>query len=111
MANVDYVEVSGASSLNDVVSAVSDVLGAAVLDGPQPWMAPDDRTRVGVSPDPEDAGTVLVEIYYAGGLAARRRCAQSIFDALVARTRWGLLLTSDDAPGEGVVAERVRSAA
>ncbi|MGO4202953.1 hypothetical protein AB4Z09_14625 [Rhodococcus sp. TAF43] len=68
-------------------------------------MNPDDRTRVDIYGD-SDSDETLVAIRYLGELAPRRERAKRVFDALARQTNWSLLLTSDDEPGDGIVARR-----
>lgn len=111
MANLDYVEATGPASVEEVAGLVAEILGADVLDGRHPWMNPDERTRVDVYTDPDSSDTTLVAVRYLGELGPRRERAQKVFDAFAKQTNWSLLLTSDDEPDDGVVAQRPASAA
>lgn len=115
MANVDDVEVlAGASDINEVACTVASVLDdLPVLTDPErgiPYVLVEPYAQVTFYPDNDNAGAFIAEVYAGTGAAVRREIALGIFDALSKRTRWDLRLTSDDQPGDGVVAERFASA-
>lgn len=114
MANVDDVEImAGPSDIAEVARAVAAVLGdSPVHTDPERgirYVLVEPYAQVTLYLDDDNPGAFIAEVYTGTGPRERREIALGIFDALSERTRWDLRVTSDDQPGDGVVAERLGS--
>ncbi|MBS9535869.1 hypothetical protein KIH27_19990 [Mycobacterium sp. M1] len=107
MSNIDYVIVGTGPLLADVRNMVKNITRSA--DAESGWLHPaDERASVYVKPDPECAGGTVVQVYYSADPPTRgQEYARSLYDELVRRTNWDLVLDSDET--DGIVASRTKS--